>query len=104
MCRYADVHKNPQGPGDARPTATQIVQDNNLIGKLNGRVVQITGTSSGNGVETARALRASGMRIFGLVRNIAKATEALKNDLEPGPLELLELYMNSLDSVRTCAK
>ncbi|CAO2650981.1 Nn.00g092780.m01.CDS01 [Neocucurbitaria sp. VM-36] len=104
MSRYAEAHKNPQGPGDARPTALQIVKDNDLIDKLEGKVALITGTSSGIGVETARALKATGMRVFGAVRNIAKATEALKDDLEPGRLELLELDMNSLDSVRACAK
>lgn len=30
--RYADVHKELKGAGDARPTALQIVQDNNLEG------------------------------------------------------------------------
>ncbi|OAL50101.1 NAD(P)-binding protein [Pyrenochaeta sp. DS3sAY3a] len=103
MSRYAEAHKNPQGPGDARPTALQIVKDNDLMGKLDPKVALITGTSSGIGIETARALKASGMRVFGAVRNIAKATEALKDDLEPGRLELLPLDMNSLDSVRECA-
>jgi hypothetical protein len=32
FARYAGVHKNLDGPGDARPTALQIVQDNNLGG------------------------------------------------------------------------
>ncbi|KAF1851903.1 short chain dehydrogenase [Cucurbitaria berberidis CBS 394.84] len=104
MSRYAETHKNPQGPGDARPTALQIVRDNDLIGKLEGKVALVTGTSSGIGMETARALKATGMRVFGAVRNIAKATEALKDDLEPGHLELVQLDMNSLDSVRACAK
>ena len=32
--RYAAVHKNRNGPGDARPTALQIVKDNNLEGNI----------------------------------------------------------------------
>ncbi|KAH7392703.1 short-chain dehydrogenase [Pyrenochaeta sp. MPI-SDFR-AT-0127] len=104
VSRYTESHKNPQGPGDARPTALQIVKDNNVFGRLEGKTALITGTSSGIGIETARALKATGMRVFGAVRNIKKATEALKDDLEPGRLELLELDMNSLDSVRACAK
>ncbi|KAJ4368979.1 hypothetical protein N0V83_006061 [Neocucurbitaria cava] len=104
MSPYAAAHKNPQGPGDARPTALQIVKDNDLTGKLEGKVALITGTSSGLGIETARALKATGMRVFGAVRNIAKATEALKDDLEPGHLELIHLDMNSLASVRACAQ
>lgn len=59
---YASVHANPQGPGDARPTALQIVQDNQLTGKLTNKTALITGCSSGLGVETARALHAAGQR------------------------------------------
>ncbi|KAH7075503.1 hypothetical protein BKA63DRAFT_299193 [Paraphoma chrysanthemicola] len=104
MSRYAEAHANPQGPGDARPTALQIIKDNDLLDKLHGKVVLITGTSSGIGIETARALKAAGMHVFGAVRNIQKAQQALKDDLEPGKLELLELDMNSLTSVRACAQ
>jgi hypothetical protein len=30
--RYADAHKDLNGAGDARPTALQIVEDNDLRG------------------------------------------------------------------------
>jgi hypothetical protein len=30
---YAELNKDPKGPGDARPTAEQILIDNNAIGK-----------------------------------------------------------------------
>lgn len=30
--RYISVHEQPQGAGDARPTALQIVKDNDLEG------------------------------------------------------------------------
>jgi NAD(P)-dependent dehydrogenase (short-subunit alcohol dehydrogenase family) len=97
--RYAEAHANPQGPGDARPTALQIIKDNNLEGKLEGKVALITGVSSGIGLETAKALTATGMRVFGAVRNLEKATAALSSH----NIELLELDMNSLSSVRACA-
>jgi hypothetical protein len=32
--RYAAVHKERNGPGDARPTALQIVKDNGLEGNI----------------------------------------------------------------------
>lgn len=46
---YAAVHKTPGGPGDARPTALDIVKDEELEGKLSDKVVLITGCSSGIG-------------------------------------------------------
>lgn len=102
--RYAESHKNPKGAGDARPTALQIVKDNGLEGKLKGKVALVTGASSGIGIPTALALKATGMRVFAAVRNLEKAKEALGDNLEPGSLELIHLDNNSLDSVRKCAK
>ncbi|KAJ1564068.1 hypothetical protein HK405_015934, partial [Cladochytrium tenue] len=54
--RYASVHENPQGPGDARPTAMQIIRDEGLESKLAGKTAFVTGCSAGIGVETAKAL------------------------------------------------
>ncbi|KAF2732024.1 short-chain dehydrogenase [Polyplosphaeria fusca] len=102
--RYVESHKDTKGPGDSRPTALQIVQDNDLIGKLQGKVALVTGTSSGIGIPTALALKAAGMRVFGAVRNLEKAKEAVGSALEPGRFELIHLDMNSLDSVRKCAE
>ena len=64
----------------------------------------MTGISSGLGIETARALKATGMHVFGAVRNLSKAREALKDDLEPGKLDLITLDNNSLASVRAGAR
>jgi hypothetical protein len=68
MSRYAAAHKNTKGPGDARPTALQIVEDEGLIGKLTDKVFLITGVSSGIGIETMRAMYATGGHVFGTVR------------------------------------
>jgi hypothetical protein len=61
---YAAAHENPQGEGDARPTALQIIHDEGLVNKLTDKVFLVTGTSSGIGVETVRALHATGAHIF----------------------------------------
>lgn len=105
MSRYAAAHANPSGPGDARPTALQIVKDEGLEGALTGKVALVTGVSSGIGIDTAKALAATGLRVFGAVRNLSKANEALKGHLQTdgGNIELLHCDMNSLSSVRKCA-
>ena len=50
MSRYAKVHESRNGPGDSRPTALEIVEDENMVGKLGGKVIIVTGGSSGIGV------------------------------------------------------
>lgn len=72
MSRYAEAHKNSKGPGDARPTALKIVEDEGLTGKLTDKVFLVTGVSSGIGIETMRALYATGGHVFGTVRNMQK--------------------------------
>lgn len=39
MSRYAETFVNPQGPGDARPTALQIVKDEGLEGNMKDKVL-----------------------------------------------------------------
>ncbi|EEU48336.1 uncharacterized protein NECHADRAFT_75805 [Fusarium vanettenii 77-13-4] len=104
MSRYADAHMNPAGPGDARPTAIQIVKDERAEGTLAGKVVVITGTSSGLGIETARALALTGAKMFLTARNLDKAKTALEGILKPGHIELVEMDNTSLGSVRAAAK
>ena len=102
--RYAEAHASPKGADDARPTGLNIIKDNDLEGKLSDKVVLITGCSSGLGVETARALAATGAKVFCTARDEAKGKKALEGVLKPGHVELLLLDLNSLDSVRACAK
>lgn len=64
----------------------------------------ITGCSSGLGIETARALKTTGARLFLTARNLDKGREALGDILEPGRVDLLLLDLNSLASVREFAK
>lgn len=103
--RYAAAHASSAlaGPGDARPTALQIIKDNQLEGALSDKVMLVTGTSSGIGVETVRALKATGAKIYGTARNLEKGRAALAGLLEPGRVELLQLDTADFASVRACA-
>ncbi|KAE9383545.1 hypothetical protein BT96DRAFT_39741, partial [Gymnopus androsaceus JB14] len=69
---YGPVHASPEGPGDARPTALQIIQDCSLLNALGGKVIFVTGTSSGIGIETVRALHATGADVYMQLRNVEK--------------------------------
>lgn len=104
--RYAQAHLPTSlgGPGDSRPTALQIIQDNKLENALGDKVILVTGTSSGIGIETVRALKATGAKIYATARNLEKGRTALADVLEPGKVELLELDTASLASVRACAE
>ena len=102
--RYTEVHKNRNGPGDARPTAQQIIDDEGLVGKMEGKVALVTGGSSGIGIPTIKALASTGMRVFATVRNLKKGEEALKDVLSPGKVELIHMDNTSMESVRAGAK
>jgi hypothetical protein len=77
MSIYAATHANPQGAGDARPTALQIIRDEPLEGKLIGKVMVKTYATSRIGVETARALSATGATLFLTARDVKKAEATL---------------------------
>ena len=77
MSPYAQAHVSPKGPGDARPTALQIIKDEKAENTLKGEVIVITGTSSGIGIETTRALAATGATLFLTTRNTAEPQSVL---------------------------
>ncbi|RFU33161.1 hypothetical protein B7463_g3169, partial [Scytalidium lignicola] len=102
--RYAAAHVSPQGPGDARPTAEQIIQDEGVENKFTDKVFLITGCSSGIGIDTARTLAKTGAKLYLTVRDTTKAEKILSNILKPGQVELIQMDLNSLDSVRAAVK
>jgi len=75
---------------------------------LRGQRILVTGVSAGLGVETARALAAHGAYVVGAARDLAKAATAtaqVRKDAAAngGGLELIELDLADLKSVRACA-
>src|SRR5580692_4864939 len=74
---------------------------------LSGQRILVTGVSAGLGVETARVLVAHGARVVGTARDLDKARTATQEipsgSGEGTGLELVELDLASLASVRACA-
>lgn len=103
MSSYSEAHANPNGPGDARPTAMEIIRDEGMIDGLKGQAIVITGISSGIGVETARALAATGANLFLTARNISKARSALADFYDPQRMDIVEMDQANLSSVRQAA-
>ncbi|QKX55425.1 uncharacterized protein TRUGW13939_02518 [Talaromyces rugulosus] len=103
MSRYAASHIKPEGAGDSRPTALQIIRDEGLENKLAGKVVVITGATSGIGLETARALSATGATLFLTARDLPKAKTCLHGILESDLVSLVEMDNTSIASVRNAA-
>jgi NAD(P)-dependent dehydrogenase (short-subunit alcohol dehydrogenase family) len=88
----------------AHSTTDEVLSGANLQGKR----ILVTGVSAGLGVETARALVAHGARVVGAARDLAKAEGATDEVRKAaaangGSLELIELDLASLKSVRACA-
>ncbi len=74
---------------------------------LSGKRILVTGASAGLGVETARALASHGAWVVGAARDLNKAkaaTEVVREQAgNGGGLELVELDLANLASVRACA-
>ncbi|EXK27040.1 oxidoreductase [Fusarium oxysporum f. sp. melonis 26406] len=102
--KYTSVHESPNGPGDARPTASQIIDDYNLEGELSGKTVLVTGCSSGIGVETARAIYRTGATLYLTARDVDKAKTVLPDLVDTSRVHFLHLDLNSLESVRGFAE
>ena len=87
--------------------ATSTTEDVLAGVDLSGKRVLVTGVSAGLGVETARALAAHGAQVVGAARDLKKAQSATEVVREQaaggGSLELIELDLASLKSVRACA-
>jgi NAD(P)-dependent dehydrogenase (short-subunit alcohol dehydrogenase family) len=91
------------GPFGAQSTTDEVLEGADLSGKR----ILVTGVSAGLGVETARTLAAHGAQVVGAARDLAKAKiatgEVRAQAAKGGGLELVELDLASLASVRACA-
>jgi NAD(P)-dependent dehydrogenase (short-subunit alcohol dehydrogenase family) len=91
------------GSYGAKSTTDEVLDGVDLSGKR----ILVTGVSAGLGVETARTLAARGAKVVGAVRDIDKAlaaTEQVRTGARlGGGLDLVELDLASLASVRSCA-
>src|SRR5262249_15444432 len=87
----------------AKSTTDQVLEGVDLRGKR----ILVTGVSAGLGVETARVLVAHGAAVVGAARDLGKARDATAQVSaeagKGGSLELVELDLASLESVRTAA-
>jgi NAD(P)-dependent dehydrogenase (short-subunit alcohol dehydrogenase family) len=88
----------------ATSTTDEVLQGIDLAGKR----VLVTGVSAGLGVETARALASHGAEVVGAARDLSKAraaTEQVRSQAtRGGSLQLVQLDLASLQSVRGCAE
>ncbi|KAJ3542500.1 hypothetical protein NM208_g4055 [Fusarium decemcellulare] len=106
--RYANLNRWEvlNGPGDARPTGTQIIKEEGLEADVwSDKVILITGVSAGIGIKTFEAIASTGATVFGTARNLEKAKQALGPTLErhPGRCHLLHMDQADLATVRACA-
>ena len=109
--RYENAHvMEPKGRGDGRPTAEQILKDQDLDPKeWKDRVILITGGTAGLGAESVRVLHKTGAKIYITGRDVTKgeklAAEVQAENPQSPQVEVIKMDHISLQSVREgCAE
>jgi NAD(P)-dependent dehydrogenase (short-subunit alcohol dehydrogenase family) len=101
------IDRYVEGPASG-PTATDIVNDLGLVGKLQDKVILITGASAGLGQETARALHTTGAKLYLTFRDKARGQAVAEDLISKNPNGqkpvLIEMELANLESVRKAAK
>jgi NAD(P)-dependent dehydrogenase (short-subunit alcohol dehydrogenase family) len=83
------THQSPIGSGfGAASTADEVIRGIDLSGKN----IVVTGGYSGIGIETVRAFRSAGAKVFVPARDMRKAEQAFRDmpDIVLGPMDLLD--------------
>ncbi|KIW12421.1 hypothetical protein PV08_09698 [Exophiala spinifera] len=112
LAPYLEQHRPEtlNGPGDARPTAAQVVEDQGLVAspEWSGRVILVTGCSPGGlGADTAKALHLTSADVYITARDIAKGKQVADEilaDGKPGKVSVIDMDLGSLASVRAGAE
>ncbi|CAF1331895.1 unnamed protein product [Adineta ricciae] len=89
----------------AKSTALEIVKG--LNAKLDDKIVLITGATSGIGIETARALASANAHVIITARDMkkgAQVVEDIKRSTNNNKVEVMEMDLTSLESVRNFVK
>ena len=110
---YAEAHRTLNGPGDGQPTALQILENEDLIGKMSDMTFLVTGGTAGLGEETVRTLSKTGGHVFFTARNeekakkiVAKLTQENDSSSTPtrGKIEYVVMDNCSLKSVKEASE
>lgn len=86
---------------------TKVNWDNNNIPDQKGKIVIVTGSSSGIGLQTAGVLASKNASVILAVRNLSKGTKAIneiKQKYANTNVTLMELDLANLDSIKNFAK
>lgn len=114
---YFDLHQNATGPGDQRPSAMQVVQEQDLFGKLGHVNILVTGGNSGLGWQTVKALHTTGAQIvIGVAPGVDGAAACREiensNEVDPQleaykpsfkPIDFVQINLGSLADIMTAA-
>ena len=92
---------------DETPSFTGKLPQLLIFARGGDRVVLVTGCSPGGlGPEVAKAIRLTGADIFITTRDIAKGKQVAQelSDGKPGKVEVIQIDLSSLESVRVGAQ
>lgn len=83
------------------------MDDKNNLAAQDGHIMIVTGANTGLGYETALSLAQKGAKVIMACRNLSKANTAkanIKKEVPNADLEVMEIDLSDLDSVRNFAK